>query len=730
MQNDSNKIVTKYHICPLCEAACGLEFQIEGNKITAVKGNDQDVLSKGFICPKGASILKLENDPDRLRHPVYRNQHGEFEKISWEKAFAMVADRLKQTQQQYGQDAIATYMGTVVIHKYSAMVMRGILINALETRNSTSANSQDTSTRFVSSYLLYGSIFSLAIPDLERTSYLLCVGANPLVSNGSLLTAPNIRSRLNGIIQRGGKIVVVDPRCTETAKFASEHISIRPGADAAFLLAMIQTLQTEQRIDIAMIEKYSSGWPVISKLIDNFTPEWVTQYTGIEASTIRRIALEFINAPSSVAYSRIGVSNNEFGTLASYAIEVLNLVAGRLGVVGGAMFAMPAIDITRMARMTKMDGFNRWRSRVRGLPETNGDIPASVLAEEMETPGKGQIRAFIVYAGNPVLSTPNGKRLAAALENLDFMVSIDHYINETSRFADIILPPASVLTEDNTDVFFGNVAVQNVLRWPIPLHPRATDERLDWEILLEISDRLGHKPTGYFIADSLFNTYRRKGLPFTPEFIIEVALRLGPYGDRFLPFTSKLNRKKIQNTSHGVNLGELKPGFKQRIFHSDQLIHLDTPEIRHAIELLNQKLKEPINSQELLLIGRRDLRSNNSWMHNVANLMGGKPRCVLFVHPVDAEKYGLKEGESALLKNHIHCAEVPIHITDEIREGVVSLPHGWGHTASAKWQKVAGQHAGVSFNDWTDDQLVESIVGQSILNGIPVRLSSIEKEII
>ncbi|WP_296281837.1 molybdopterin-dependent oxidoreductase [uncultured Acinetobacter sp.] len=729
MQDNPNNTMTKYHICPLCEAACGLEFQVEGNKVTSVKGNDQDVLSKGFICPKGASILKLEDDPDRLRHPVRRNQQGEFEKISWEEAFSIVANRLKQTQQQYGRDAVAIYMGTVVIHKYSAMVMRGILLNALGTRNSTGANSQDTSTRFVSSYLLYGSIFSLAIPDLERTSYLLCVGANPIVSNGSLLTAPNIRSRLNGIIDRGGKIVVVDPRLTETAKFASEHISIRPGSDAAFLLAMVQTLHAEQRIDTAMLQKHSSGWSIISKLINSFTPERVSQYTGIEVSTIRRIALEFISAPSSVAYSRIGVSNNEFGTLASYAIEVLNLVAGRLGIIGGAMFATPAIDITRMARMTKMDGFNRWRSRVRGLPETNGDIPASVLAEEMETPGAGQIRAFIVYAGNPVLSTPNGKRLAAALENLDFMVAIDHYINETSRFADIILPPASALSEDNTDIFFGNVAVQDVIRWSTPIHPRTTDERLDWEILLEISDRLGHKPTGHFAADSLFNAYRSKGLPFTPEFIMEIALRLGPYGDRFLPTLSKLNRRKVQNTSHGINLGALKPGFKQRIFHQDELIHLDSPEIRQAIKLLDQKLNEPIDPQELLLIGRRDLRSNNSWMHNIANLMGGKPRCVLFVHPIDAEKYGLKEGEPALLKNHIHCAAVPVQITNDIREGVVSLPHGWGHTTSAKWQKVAGQHAGVSFNDWTDDQQVESIVGQSILNGVPVRLSAIEKEI-
>lgn len=730
MQDNPNNTMTKYHICPLCEAACGLEFQVEGNEITSVKGNNQDVLSKGFICPKGASILKLENDPDRLRHPVRRNRDGEFEEISWEEAFSIVTDRLKQVQRQYGRDAVAIYMGTVVIHKYSAMVMRGVLLNTLGTRNSTGANSQDTSTRFVSSYFLYGSIFSITIPDLERTSYLLCIGANPVVSNGSLLTAPNIRSRLQGIIHRGGKIIVVDPRRTETAKIASEYISIRPGADAAFLLAIIQTLHTEQYIDVATLQQCSSGWSTIAQLINTFTPERVAQYTGIEAPTIRRIALEFISASSSVAYSRIGVSNNEFGTLASYAIEVLNLIAGRLGAVGGAMFSTPAIDIIRLAQLAKADGFNRWRSRVRCLPETNGDIPASVLAEEMETPGTGQVRAFIVYAGNPVLSTPNGKRLATALEKLDFMVAIDHYINETNRFADIILPPASALAEDSVDAVFSNLAIQNIIRWSTPVIPRAADERLDWEILMELANRLGSKPTGLPIVDPVLNICQRIGLTFTPASTMDIALRFGKYGDRFMPFLSGLNREKVQKNPHGIDLGILKPGFKQRIYHQDGLIHLDSIEIRQAIAQLDNKLNESIDPNELLLIGRRDIRSNNSWMHNVSNLMGGKPRCILFVHANDAKKYGLKDGEHALLENKIHSAAVPIHITDEIREGVVSLPHGWGHATSAKWQKVAGQHAGVSFNDWTDDQQVESIVGQSILNGVSVKLSSIEKEIL
>lgn len=716
---------TRYHVCPLCEAGCGLEFNVKGVLATSVRADAEDVLSKGYVCPKGVSVLELENDPDRLRRPMRRNQAGVFEEISWEEAFATVARRLKDVQRQHGRDAVALYMGTVVIHKYSAMAMRGALIGALRTRNSTGANSQDTSTRFVASYLLYGSLFSIPIPDVDRTAYLLCVGANPLVSNGSLLTAPDIRSRLRGIRERGGKVVVIDPRRTETAKAASEHISIRPGGDAAMLLAMVQTLVDNGRVDTNELERHTRGWSEVRGLLSAFTPERVERHTGVDAATIRRIALEFSDAPSSVAYARIGICNNEFGTLASYAIDLLNLAAGRLGVCGGSMFSTPAIDMTRLARMLGADGYARWHSRVRGLPETNGDIPASTLAEEMDTPGPGQVRAMVTYAGNPVLSVPNGRRLAASLEKLDFMVAIDHYINETTRFADIILPPAGALSEDHLDVFFGNVAVRDVIRWSQPVVPRTADERLDWEILLELAHRLGGGPTGLRILDPLLRFGRRLGLRFSPAATMGLALRCGSYGDWFLPGHPGLNGKKVRAALHGIDLGPLKPGFSHRVFHRDGLINLTAAPILDAFKELNSKLNRVTDADELLLIGRRDLRSNNSWMHNLPGLMGGKPRCLLFVHPSDAQKIGIKDGGMAVLESRVHSGVVPIHVTDEIRPGVVSLPHGWGHGASAQWQSVAGKHAGVSANDWTDDQLVESVVGQSIVNGVPVKLSPV-----
>lgn len=714
---------TTFRTCTICEAMCGLKIETEGNQILSVLPDEDDVFSKGFICPKGAAVGEIHSDPDRLKGPMRRTPSGDFEPISWGDAFDLVGTKLNEIRKQHGSDSIAMYIGNPVIHNTGALALRSALIRAIGSKNVTSASSQDTSPRFATSYYLYGQSINVPVPDIDRTDYLFCLGANPRVSNGSLMTAPDVRRRLRAILERGGKVVVVDPRRTETAREASEYVSIRPGGDAALLLAMVQTLVSENRADASAIARVASDWDDIVQRLHHFQPERVERHTGVDAATIRRLAREFVAAKSSVAYSRVGVCNNQYGTVASYATDLLNLVAGRLGAIGGSMFPTPLMDATPIVQWTKADGHARWRTRVRGLPETLGDVPASTLAEEMETPGPGQVRAFLTFAGNPVLSTPNGRRLAQALPQLEFMVSIDPYLNETTRHAHVILPGASGLTEEHVDIFLPRFAVRNVARYSPAVVKKNPNERFDWEVLLEIIDRLGGGPTGMTVPDKFYRFARRLGLRWSPKSTIDLLIRIGRYGDRFLPWSKGLNLKKLMQHPHGVDLGPLEPGLDRAILHKDRKVHLRAEPILTAVDALAVDAAQVHSDDDsLLLIGRRELRSNNSWLHNTPSLVRGKERCVLYVHPDDAARLELKENGSAILESRMYQAPVPICITDEIRPGVVSLPHGWGHSESAPWQRVAGERPGISMNNWTDENCVESVVGQSILNGLPVKL--------
>jgi anaerobic selenocysteine-containing dehydrogenase len=601
-------------------------------------------------------------------------------------------------------------------------MVRSGLLKALGTRNCTSAGSQDTSPRFATSYYLYGSSLAIPVPDVDRTQYFLCLGANPMVSNGSFLSAPNMRGRMRAIQARGGRVVVVDPRRTESAREADEHVAIRPGTDALLLFAMVHTLIARGRVDRPAVDRVANGWDAVAAAVAPFTPAAVAPHVGIPAADVERLALEFAAAPSAVAYSRVGVCNNAHGTLATWATDLLNLAAGRLGAEGGAMFPSPAVDVVALVRMLGGDGHDRWRSRVRGLPETLGDLPASTLAEEMETPGPGQVRALLTYAGNPVLSTPNGRRLDKALAGLEFMVAIDLYVNETTRHADVLLPPAWSLTEDHVDLLFTNFMVRNVARWSPPVVARGADERADWQILLELAKRLGGGATGNRWLDGFYAVAERFGMGWHPDATMDLALRTGPYGDRYLPWSSGLSRKKLEAAPHGIDLGPLQPGMTRRIFHRDRRAHLVDGPFLPATAALAATLAAPPAADELLLIGRRELRTNNSWMHNVPAMVAGRERCMLLVHPDDARRAGVADGDLAVLESRVYSGTLRVQVSDEMRPGVVSLPHGWGHAASAPWQSVAGSRPGVSANDWTDDQQVEAIVGQSILNGVPVRL--------
>ncbi|MBX3023516.1 molybdopterin-dependent oxidoreductase [bacterium] len=713
---------TVFRACTLCEASCGLTFEVEGDRVVSVRPDDDDVLSRGYACPKGIASADVHHDPDRLRQPLIRQPDGSFRPASWEAALALVAERLRAVRAAHGADATAVYIGNPIVHNHGALMVRAGLLRAIGSRNCMSAGSQDTSPRFATSWYLYGSSLSIPIPDVDRTQYLLVVGANPVVSNGSFLSAPNMRARLRAIRARGGRVVVVDPRRSETARAADEHVAIRPGADAMLLLAMVQVLAARGRIDREALARASVGWDAVAAELPRFTPQRVAAHAGVDAAIIERLALEFAGAPSAVAYSRVGVCNSAFGTLATYATDLLNLAAGRLGAAGGALFASPAIDVVELVRLMGGDGHGRWRSRVRGLPETLGDLPASVLAEEIETPGPGQVRALLCYAGNPVLSTPNGRRVSAALARLDFMVAIDIYLNETTRHAHVILPPAWSLGEEHVDVMFANFFARNVARWSPAVFARGPEERADWEILLEIAERLGGGPTGRPFVDRLFRLGKRLGLGWTPERMAALALRGGRHGDRFLPWRRGLNRRRLAAAPHGIDLGPLETGAARRIFHADRRVHLDAPPLLGALRDLARQTAAPPPADELLLIGRREIRTNNSWMHNVQAMVAGRERCTLLVHPDDARRAGVADGELALLESRVHSGAVAVQLSDDMRPGVVSLPHGWGHADAAPWQSVAGRRPGVSANDWTDDQVVEAVVGQSVLNGVPVRL--------
>jgi anaerobic selenocysteine-containing dehydrogenase len=713
---------TVFHTCSLCEATCGLKFEVEDNRILSVRPDEDDVFSKGYVCPKGIAIADIHHDPDRLRRPVRRNAAGAFEEISWDEAFALVAGRLREVRERHGGDAIGVYWGNPTGNNHGALLMLSSFTKAIGTRNRFSAGSQDANPRIVTSYELYGSSISIPIPDIDRTDFFLCLGGNPMVSNGSVMTAPDMRRRLRAVRERGGKVVVVDPRRTETAREADEHVAIRPGGDAAFLLAMTRVLVERGRVDGAFLERTTTGWSEIERRLAAFTPARVAASTGVPADAIERLALEFADARAPVCYSRVGVCVGPHPTAATFATDLLNIVTGRLGREGGPMFTTPAFDIGWVARMGGLDGAGRWRSRVRGLPETLGDLPTTVLADEIETAGDGQIRAMVTLAGNPVLSAPNGKRIAAAFDRLEFMVSIDIYINETTRHADVILPPCWNLAEDHIDLLFNAVAVRNIARWSPPVVEREAGERADWEILLELTERLGGGPLGDPWGDGVVRWLRPLGVRWTPTGFLDLLLRLGPWGDRFLPWSDGLSMAKLKAAPHGIDLGPLEPGVDRRLYHRDKRIHLSSPRMLEAIDALAPQLEATAAENGLVLIGRRELRSNNSWMHNVPSLVSGRERCVLYVHPDDAARYQVRDGEMAVLESRVHRGDVRVAVTDEMRPGVVSLPHGWGHADSAPWQKVAGSHPGVSVNDWVDDAVVEPVIGQSILNGVPVRL--------
>ena len=711
--------------CHLCEASCGVRITTgAGGDITDIRGDEEDPFSRGYVCPKVMGLLDVHRDPDRLRTPlVRRDRAGDLEPIGWDEAFDLVAARLRAVRREHGRDAIGVYQGNPTAHNFGLLTFGQLFLRRLGTKNLYSATSADQLPHMLSSLLMFGHQLLLPVPDLDRTHYLLVVGANPAVSNGSLMTAPDIRRRFGELRGRGGQVVVVDPRRTETASLADRHVFIRPGTDALLLFGLLHVLYAENLARPGRLSALADGEDEVRSLTASFTPERVAGPTGVPADEIRRIARELAAAPTAAVYGRVGSCTQEFGGLTSWLINLVNYATGNLDRAGGAMFSNPPLDLlTAAARLGQRGGFNRFRSRVRRLPEFGGELPVAALAEEIEVSGPGKIRALITSAGNPVLSTPNGARLERALPGLDFMVAIDFYLNETTRHADVILPPTFALERDQFELAAFLVSVRNGAKAWRALYPRGPEQRHDWEICLELMSRMEPGDGGLGRAGG--SLMRRVGRRLGPRGIAALALRLGPY-------RRKLSLSAIERAPHGVDLGPLEPRLPGALYTPGRRIDLAPRAYLDDVARLRARWLDGAEAQtdQLLLIGRRQLRSNNSWLHNSQRLVKGKPRCTLLVHPSDAARLGLSDGADARVRSRVGEATVPVEVSDEIMPGVVSLPHGWGHGRPGIGLRVAAAHPGASVNDLTDEQHLDQLSGTSSFSGVPVAVDAVAAQL-
>jgi anaerobic selenocysteine-containing dehydrogenase len=711
-----------YRACNLCEAICGLEIRLDDGRIVDIRGDADDPLSHGHVCPKAVALQDLENDSDRLRRPLRRESDGSWRDVEWDDALDEIAARARRIQAEHGRDAVGVYLGNPNVHNLGSMLYVRPFLKALGTRNRFSATSVDQLPHHLAATLMFGHQFLLPVPDVDRTDHLLVLGANPLASNGSMMTAPGMRDRLKELRRRGGKLVVVDPRRTETARVADRHLFIEPGTDAPFLLAVLHVLFDEGLSRPGRLEPAIDGLATLRELAADFPPERVAAATGVAPDAIRAVARDFAAAPSAVCYGRLGVSVQEFGGLCQWLVNALNLVTGNLDRAGGAMFPRPAVDVLAL---TGPGTRGRYRSRVRELPEFAGELPSSTLAEEIETPGRGQIRALFTVAGNPVLSTPNGARLERALPSLDLMVSIDPYLNETSRHAHFVLPTTPPLQRDHYDVIFHVLAVRNTARWSAPLFPAEPGLRHDWQVLAGLARRLDRGPLPGRLG-------RRLAAALGPRRQIDLALRRGPHGAGFAPLRKGLTLRRLERAQHGVDLGALEPCLPARLRTAGRRIDAAPAPFVADLNRLRARLAESEAAAAagnghgaLRLVGRRQVQSNNSWMHNVPRLMRGKDRCTLLMHPDDATVRGLATGALVEVTSRTGTIRAPLEVSDEMKPGVVSLPHGWGHHRPGTRLATASAHPGASLNDVTDDTRIDALSGNAALSGVPVTVVAV-----
>ncbi|HCJ1226754.1 molybdopterin oxidoreductase family protein [Pseudomonas aeruginosa] len=695
-----------YRACHLCEAICGLAIETESDeggvpRIRSIKGDPQDSFSRGHVCPKAVALQDIQDDPDRLRQPL-RRVGSEWQPIGWDEAFALVASRLGEIRERHGNDAVAVYQGNPSVHNYGLMTHSNYFLGLLKTRNRFSATSVDQLPHHLVSQQMYGHGLLIPIPDIDHTDFMLVLGGNPLASNGSIMTVPDVEKRLKALKARGGRLVVVDPRRSETAAIADRHLFIRPGQDAALLLGILNTLFEEHLGRPTPLPV--DGLERVREAVAVFDAESMSVRCGVPAESIRQLARDFAAAERAVCYGRMGVSTQAFGTLCQWLVQLINLVTGNLDRVGGALCTSPALDLVAS---TAGGHFDRWRSRVSGLPEYGGELPVAALAEEILGEGEGQVRALVTVAGNPVLSTPNGRRLEQALDGLEFMLSIDLYINETTRYADLILPPTAPLEHDHYDTTFNVFAVRNVTRFNEAVLPRPEGALHDWEIFVGLARAFAAR-NGLELKPTL-----------EPQQMIDLGLRAGAYGDRS---EHRLSLATLREHPHGIDLGPLRPNLAPRLKTVGQRIQAAPPLF---VDDLQRFAAQPLPaSDQLLLIGRRHVRSNNSWMHNYHRLVKGKPRHQLLMHPRDLEGRGLVDGQRVRVRSRVGSVEVEVAASSEMMPGVVSLPHGWGHARPGVQLAIARAQAGASANDLTDERHLDLLSGNAALNGLPVEVEA------
>lgn len=739
--SEAGKETIHHRICPFCEACCGLEITVAEGRVKRIRGHAADVFSHGYLCPKGVALKDLHEDPDRLRKPLIKRD-GRFIEATWDEAFAEIDCRLPPIIAKHGADSVALTLGNPIVHKTALLLYAPRLRRALGSKNVFSASTLDQMPKHLSCGLMFGDFLSIPVPDIERTDFLLMLGANPMVSNGSLWTVPNFRDKAKALRARGGRLVVVDPRRTETADVADEHIFIRPGGDVFLLLGMVHTLFAEKLVRLGRLAEHVAGVEVLEFAVSGFAPERASARCGIPTETIRTLARTLAAAKHAVVYGRVGTCTQEYGTLCSWLIDVLNILTGHFDEPGGAMFPRAAaLQSNSMGNPGKGKGIatGRRRSRVSGAPEVLGEFPMSCLAEEIQTPGEGQVKALITVASNPALSSPNGPRLAAAMDQLEFMVSLDIYLNETSRHADVILPGTSPLEDSHYDVAFSQLSYRNHARYSHPVFPRATDRPEEWQVLLRLIGIIRGKGAAADINqiddELLMDDLRRTAGPFADQIfkasskrrgverLLDIGLRAGPYGDQFGMKPDGLNLEKVQGAENGIDLGAHEP-------RVPEVLRTPSGKIELAPTMVIDDLKRPAadlerSTPELVIVGRRQLHGNNSWMHNLPVLAKGAARCIALVNPRDAARLGLEDGGKARIAHDGRSVEAEVEITDEMMPGVISLPHGWGHDQPGSQLEVAAANPGANLNALMDENRRDPLSGNAVLSGMEVQMTPV-----
>ena len=727
-----------HRICPLCEASCGLELGVKDEQIVSIRGHEEDVFSAGFICPKGAALRELHEDPDRLRAPLVKRD-GVHVEVSWDEAFAEIERRLPPIIEKLGKDAVALSIGNPAAHKYGLLLYGTRLGRAIGTKNIYSASTLDQMPKQLSAGLMFGHWLSVPVPDIERTQLLVILGANPMVSNGSMWTVPDFRGKAKAMQARGGRLVVIDPRRSETAAVADQHVFIRPGADVFLLLGIVNAIVADGLVNLGRLAAHVDGREAVEHAVVDFTPARVAARCGIEARKIRELARAIATTERAVVYGRIGTCTQEYGTLASWLVDVINVLTGHLDEPGGAMFPKAAaFAANTLGTPGKGKGISTGRrtSRVSKAPEVFGEFPMGCLAEEIETPGDGQIKALISIASNPALSAPNGSRIAAALDQLELMISVDIYLNETTRHADVILPGLSPLEESHYDVAFPQLAYRNAVRYSPPVLAPPTGRPAEWEILLRllaIASGRGANVDVRALDDELATAdVRRVAGPQTelvmtalgdavgPERLLDLALRGGPYGDRFGFVANGLTLARVKAAPGGIDFGPLEERIPEMLRTASGKIELAPPMVLDDLGRARADLDRPV--PDLVLVGRRQLRSNNSWMHNLPMLAKGPFRCVALVNPADAARLALTDGGHAQISNGGRSIDVVVEISDEMGPGVVSLPHGWGHDQPGTRMSVAAERPGANINAILDDTRRDPLSGNAVLSGVAIAM--------